>query len=61
VQDLARSYHKTEAQIFFRYLTQIGIVPLIGTTSDQHMQEDLALFDFEIAADDLSQIEALLL
>ncbi|HET9237463.1 MAG TPA: aldo/keto reductase [Oligoflexus sp.] len=60
VQQLARAYRKTEAQVFFRYLTQIGIVPLTGTTSDQHMQEDLAIFDFEIAADALPHIEALL-
>lgn len=60
VQELARTYRKTEAQIFFRYLTQTGIVPLTGTTSDQHMQEDLAIFDFEIAADALPRIEALL-
>jgi diketogulonate reductase-like aldo/keto reductase len=51
VQELALIHRKTEAHIFFRYLTQIGIMPLTGTTSDQHMQEDLAIFDFEIAAD----------
>jgi diketogulonate reductase-like aldo/keto reductase len=43
VQELARIHRKTEAQIFFRYLMQIGIVPLTATTSDQHMQEDLAI------------------
>jgi diketogulonate reductase-like aldo/keto reductase len=60
VQELARSYQRTEAQIFFRFLTQIGIVPLTGTTSDQHMQEDLAIFEFEIAEDALPRLEALL-
>ncbi|MDQ3234643.1 MAG: aldo/keto reductase [Pseudobdellovibrionaceae bacterium] len=60
VQDLARDYRRTEAQIFFRFLTQIGIVPLTGTTSDEHMQEDLAIFQFEIAADALPRLEALL-
>lgn len=60
VQDLARQYRRTDAQIFFRFLTQIGIVPLTGTTSDQHMQEDLAIFEFEIAADALPRLEALL-
>jgi diketogulonate reductase-like aldo/keto reductase len=60
VQELARQYQRTEAQIFFRFLTQIGIVPLTGTTSDQHMQEDLAIFEFEIAGDELPRLEALL-
>lgn len=60
VQELARSYQRTEAQILFRFLTQIGIVPLTGTSSDQHMQEDLAIFEFEIQADALPRLEALL-
>lgn len=57
---LARQYHKTRAQIFFRYLTQAGIVPLTGTTSEQHMQEDLNIFEFTLAADDFNQVSALL-
>jgi diketogulonate reductase-like aldo/keto reductase len=60
VQELAKAYQRTEAQILFRFLTQIGIVPLTGTTSDQHMQEDLAIFEFEIAADALPRLETLL-
>ncbi len=60
VQDLARIHQRTECQIFFRFLTQIGIVPLTGTSSDQHMQEDLAALDFELDAVALPRLEALL-
>lgn len=45
---LAAKYHVTPAQVLFRYLTGIGIVPLSGTTSQLHMREDLAIFEFTL-------------
>ena len=60
VQDLARAYRRTPAQIFYRYLTQIGIIPLIGTTSTRHMQEDLAIYEFELLASECEKMRALL-
>jgi diketogulonate reductase-like aldo/keto reductase len=55
------SFHKrTPAQILFRYLTQIGVVPLTGTRSETHMREDLSIFDFEITAAERGAIERLL-
>jgi diketogulonate reductase-like aldo/keto reductase len=60
VQALASKYQRSLAQVFFRYLTQIGIVPLTGTTSATHMQQDVAIFDFELNAEDCVAIESLL-
>jgi diketogulonate reductase-like aldo/keto reductase len=60
LQALAIKYHRSAAQVFFRYLSQIGIIPLTGTTSETHMREDLAIFDFELAADECAAIELLL-
>jgi diketogulonate reductase-like aldo/keto reductase len=57
---LAEQYHKTRAQIFFRYLTQAGIVPLTGTSSEEHMQDDLAIFEFTLTADDFMKVNSLL-
>ena len=60
VKTLAAKYTKTNAQIFFRFLMQLGIVPLTGTTSTTHMQEDLAVFDFELTAEEVKSIDVLL-
>lgn len=60
VNDIASSHHKTPAQVLFRYLTQIGVAPLTGTTSDTHMAEDLAIFSFELSATDVNKIHHLL-
>jgi diketogulonate reductase-like aldo/keto reductase len=60
LQALAVEYGRTPEQILFRYLTQLDIVPLTGTTSESHMIEDLAIFDFELSATDLEAVTALL-
>lgn len=57
---LASKYGRTPAQVFFRYLTQIDIIPLTGTTAEAHMREDLAIFDFELANDECEALTALL-
>jgi len=60
VRTVAHKYNKTEAQIFFRYLSQSGMVPLTGTTSEQHMREDLGIFDFELSSEELKDVGRLL-
>jgi diketogulonate reductase-like aldo/keto reductase len=60
VRTIAQRYKKTEAQIFFRYLSQSDIVPLTGTSSEQHMREDLSIFDFELSSEDLKNVGLLL-
>jgi len=57
VQGLARRHGRTPAQVFFRYLTQRDVVPLTGTTSAAHMQEDLAIFDFALDPDELNEVD----
>lgn len=47
---LAAAHRRTPPQILFRYLTQIGVVPLTGTRSQTHMREDLSVFEFELNA-----------
>lgn len=60
VRALAQKYARTTPEIFFRYLSQNGIVPLTGTCSEQHMLEDLSIFDFELSTDEILPITHLL-
>lgn len=60
LQVLAAHYRRTPAQIFLRYLTQIGVIPLTGTTSANHMREDLAIFDFELRDSERQLVASLL-
>jgi diketogulonate reductase-like aldo/keto reductase len=60
VVGLAARYQRSPSQVFFRYLTQVGVVPLTGTTSAQHMLDDLAIFEFVLQADELDRVGRLL-
>ena len=39
---LAKRYGKTREQIIYRFAQQLGMLPLTGTKSPQHMREALA-------------------
>jgi diketogulonate reductase-like aldo/keto reductase len=49
------------AQVIFRFAMQIGMLPLTGTTSAQHMKEDLAAEQVSLSAEDLQLIETIAL
>ena len=59
VQNAAQMYQKTPAQILFRVLVDIGIVPLTGTSSEQHMKEDLEIFEFDLPKSVTQEITSL--
>jgi diketogulonate reductase-like aldo/keto reductase len=60
VQTIAARHDRTPAQVLFRYLTQQDIVPLTGTTSVEHMREDLAIFVFTLTEAEQAAMTALL-
>ncbi|HVH44158.1 MAG TPA: aldo/keto reductase [Labilithrix sp.] len=45
VRAIADRLSLTPAQVAFRFALDVGILPLTGTTSAQHMSEDLAVLD----------------
>jgi diketogulonate reductase-like aldo/keto reductase len=53
---VAARHAATPAQALFRALTQLGCVPLTGTSSELHMRQDLAIFDFELESAELRQL-----
>ena len=59
VQEIARRLERTPEQVVFRFSIQIWILPLTGTTSEQHMREDLLVKEFELNSDDLNLIETI--
>jgi diketogulonate reductase-like aldo/keto reductase len=60
VLELAARHAATPAQILFRYLTEVGVTPLTGTTSELHMQQDLAIFELSLSPPELDAIGRLL-
>mmetsp|Transcript_18450 Transcript_18450/g.39642 ORF Transcript_18450/g.39642 Transcript_18450/m.39642 type:complete len:304 (+) Transcript_18450:62-973(+) len=46
MKKIVKSRGWTPAQAFYRFVMQLGIVPLNGTTSQDHMREDLQVLSF---------------
>lgn len=59
MQVLAAKHQRSPAQLLFRYLTQIGIIPLTGTSHVDHMRDDLAIFEFSLSPDDCATLDNL--
>jgi diketogulonate reductase-like aldo/keto reductase len=47
------------AEVVFRFAQQIGMLPLTGTTSAEHMKADLQADQFTLSPEDLQTIEAI--
>ncbi len=59
VAGIAERLDKTPTQVILRWHVQLGLVPIPKSTDPAHLAENLAVFDFELGADDLSAIDGL--
>jgi len=59
IEDLAKKYGKTPAQILIRWNLQLGTVPLPKANSKEHLRENIDVFDFEISGDDMAALNGL--
>jgi diketogulonate reductase-like aldo/keto reductase len=50
---------RTLPQVIFRFALQSGMQPLTGTTSAEHMREDLQVYDFELSPEDVRLIDSI--
>ena len=48
----------TDEAVVFRFAMQLGIVPLTGTSSEEHMVQDRAAYGVELTAPEVAAIEA---
>ena len=56
---LTKKYKKSAAQIIYRWHIQNGIIPIMTSTSKQHLMENYQVFDFELSAEDMRNIDLL--
>jgi diketogulonate reductase-like aldo/keto reductase len=47
------------AQVVFRFAMQVGMLPLTGTTNEQHMKDDLQAEQLILTAEDMQVIETI--
>jgi diketogulonate reductase-like aldo/keto reductase len=56
---IATRHGQTVSQVIFRFALDVGMMPLTGTTSADHMRADLDVFQFQLEPKEIQQIEAL--
>jgi len=61
IRAIAKRLAAGPAQVIFRFAMQAGMLPLTGTTSEQHMKEDLAAERLDLTPEDMERIETIAL
>jgi diketogulonate reductase-like aldo/keto reductase len=56
---LAEQLHATPAQLVFSFAREVGILPLTGTSSTDHMREDLDSLDLTLPPDVVQSLESI--
>ena len=59
LEDIAKKYSKSTAQIMLRWCLEAGTIPLPKSISPKRIAENIAIFDFELDDNDLKQLKAL--
>jgi diketogulonate reductase-like aldo/keto reductase len=59
ITQIAARSNATAAQVVFSFARAVGMLPLTGTSSAEHMKQDLASVDLELPPDTLRAIESL--
>ena len=57
--NLAKKYHKTNAQIILRGHTQMGFIVIPGTKNTEHIKQNFDIFDFRLTDEEMEQIAKL--
>jgi 2,5-diketo-D-gluconate reductase A len=56
---MAARYGRTPAQLLIRWNLQLGVVPVPKANHVQHLRDNLHVFDFEIAPQDMAKLRTL--
>jgi len=59
INEIAKTYRKTPAQILLRWAVQHGVVPLPKSTHAERIKANLDIFDFEISDEDMHSLNSL--
>jgi 2,5-diketo-D-gluconate reductase A len=59
IVEAARAHDRTPAQIVLRWEVQLNVVPIPKSSDRTRLQQNLAVFDFELTDDELASLSAL--
>lgn len=56
LNEIAGKYNKSPAQILIRWNLQLGTIPIIKANQKRHLEENIAVFDFELTDADMKTL-----
>ncbi|MBU0980139.1 MAG: aldo/keto reductase [Nanoarchaeota archaeon] len=59
IKSIAESHKKSEAQVMLRWLIQKDVVAIPKATTEDHLKENLEIFDFSLAEEEMKKIDNL--
>jgi diketogulonate reductase-like aldo/keto reductase len=59
ISQIATRINKSNAQVILRWCIQRGTIPIPRSTNPAHIQENLAVFDFELSEPDMTALDKL--
>jgi diketogulonate reductase-like aldo/keto reductase len=59
LSQIATRYGRAVTQVIFRFALDVGMIPLTGTTNEDHMRADLDVLDFHLEREEVERIESL--
>jgi len=59
IKELAEKYGKTPAQISLKWILQKGAVPIPKASSEEHLRENMNLFDWKLSRNDINKIDSI--
>ena len=59
IVNISKKYSKTPAQIILRWQIQSGYIVIPGSSNPEHIKENINIFDFELTADEMKEINSL--
>ena len=60
MKQLSQKYQRTPEAVFFMFVQALGITPLTGSTSREHMMQDLDTLSVAMDSADVEAVRALL-
>lgn len=59
IEELAKKYQKSSAQIILRWHTQMNIIVIPGSKTESHIKENIDIFDFTLTEEDMMKIASI--
>jgi len=59
IKELADKYGKSPSQISLRWILQRGAIPIPKASSEEHLSENMSIFDWKLSSNDVNKIDSI--